>query len=238
MFILIDRHSRGFRDNVITLYKLWMVLFHSLSVWYQIHNALLIYVPHNGGEVNNQIFTIHTGLMKQNRKKKVALCGAIFVIGFIGSFHLISIYWNKIHDDVIIWKHFPRYWPFVAGNSPVTDEFPAQRPVSRSFDVSLICAWINRRVNNRGVSFVSTINSRYITLQYSTILRIAQQLRRQNICQTSNSRKTPKRRPNELWESFASYFEKSDREISGAHLFFRPEKWSCYKEGWLYLFHA
>ena len=30
-----------------------------------------------------------------------------------------------------------------------TDEFPAQRPVTRSFDVSLICAWINRWVNNR-----------------------------------------------------------------------------------------
>ena len=31
-----------------------------------------------------------------------------------------------IHDDVIKWKHFPRYWPFV---------FPAQRPVTRSFDI-------------------------------------------------------------------------------------------------------
>ena len=28
------------------------------------------------------------------------------------------------HDDVIQWKHFPRYWPFVRG-----------RPVSRSFDI-------------------------------------------------------------------------------------------------------
>ena len=36
-----------------------------------------------------------------------------------------------------------------AGNSPVTGEFPAQRPVTQSFDVSLICAWINGWVNNR-----------------------------------------------------------------------------------------
>ena len=36
-----------------------------------------------------------------------------------------------------------------AENSPVTGEFPAQRPVTRSFDVSLICAWINAWVNNR-----------------------------------------------------------------------------------------
>ena len=43
---------------------------------------------------------------------------------------------NANHDDVIKWKHFPRYWPICAGNSPVTGEFfPAQRPVTRRFDV-------------------------------------------------------------------------------------------------------
>ena len=36
-----------------------------------------------------------------------------------------------------------------AGNSPVTGEFPAQRPVTRSFDVLLWSAWINGWVNNR-----------------------------------------------------------------------------------------
>ena len=52
------------------------------------------------------------------------------------------------HDDVIKWKHFPRYWPFVGGihRSPVN--FPTQRPVTRSFDVSLIRVWINGWVNN------------------------------------------------------------------------------------------
>ena len=35
---------------------------------------------------------------------------------------------KKIHDDVIKWEHFPRYWPFCG-------KFPAQRPVTRSFDV-------------------------------------------------------------------------------------------------------
>ena len=36
-----------------------------------------------------------------------------------------------------------------AGNSPVSGEFLAQRPVTRSFDVTLICARINGWVNNR-----------------------------------------------------------------------------------------
>ena len=35
------------------------------------------------------------------------------------------------HDDVIKWKHFPRYWSFVRG----IHRSPAQRPVTRSFDV-------------------------------------------------------------------------------------------------------
>ena len=32
--------------------------------------------------------------------------------------------------------------------SPVTGQFPVQRPVTQSFDVSLVCAWINGWVNN------------------------------------------------------------------------------------------
>ena len=35
-----------------------------------------------------------------------------------------------------------------AENSPVTSEFPTQRPVTRSFDVFLLCAWLNGWVNN------------------------------------------------------------------------------------------
>ena len=37
-----------------------------------------------------------------------------------------------MHDDVIKWKNFQRY---CTGNSPVSCEFPSQRPVTRSFDV-------------------------------------------------------------------------------------------------------
>ena len=38
------------------------------------------------------------------------------------------------HDDVIKWKNFPRYWP-LCGEFTGPGEFPAQRPVTRSFDV-------------------------------------------------------------------------------------------------------
>ena len=36
-----------------------------------------------------------------------------------------------------------------AGNSPVPGEFPAQRPVTRNFDISLICARKYCKLNNR-----------------------------------------------------------------------------------------
>ena len=39
------------------------------------------------------------------------------------------------HDDVIKWNIF-RVTDHLCGNSPVIGEFPAQRPVTRSFDVS------------------------------------------------------------------------------------------------------
>ena len=50
------------------------------------------------------------------------------------------------------WRHqmetFSALLAIRAGNSPVFGEFPAQRPVTRSFDVFFDCTWINRWVNN------------------------------------------------------------------------------------------
>ena len=63
--------------------------------------------------------------------------------------NLLHIWICNHHDDVIKWKHFPHYWPFVRWNSPVAGEFPAQRPMTHSFDVFFICAWINGWINNR-----------------------------------------------------------------------------------------
>ena len=55
------------------------------------------------------------------------------------------------HDDVIKWKHFPRYRPFVRGihRSPVNSPHKGQWRGALMF--SLICGWINRWVNSRGL---------------------------------------------------------------------------------------
>ena len=55
---------------------------------------------------------------------------------------------DEMHDDVIKWKHFTRYWPFVRGihRSPVNSAHKGQWCGALMF--SLICAWINGWVNN------------------------------------------------------------------------------------------
>ena len=59
------------------------------------------------------------------------------------------IWWLLNHDDVIKWKHFPRYWPFVRRihRSPVNSPHKGQWRGALMF--SLICARINGWVNNR-----------------------------------------------------------------------------------------
>ena len=53
-------------------------------------------------------------------------------------------------DDVTTWKHFPRYWPLVRGihRPPVNSPHKGQWGGALMF--SLMCAWMNGWVNNRG----------------------------------------------------------------------------------------
>ena len=56
---------------------------------------------------------------------------------------------RRMHDDVIKWNHFPRYWPFVRGiqQSPVNSPHKGQWRGALMF--CLICARLNGWVNNR-----------------------------------------------------------------------------------------
>ena len=65
-------------------------------------------------------------------------------LGDIWQTHNMSL----CHDDVIKWKHFPRYWPFVRGihRSPVNP--PHKGQWRRALTFSLICARINCWVHN------------------------------------------------------------------------------------------
>ena len=56
--------------------------------------------------------------------------------------------WNA-HDDVIKWKHFPCYWPFVRGIHRSSVDFPHKGQRRGALKFSLICAWTNGWGNNR-----------------------------------------------------------------------------------------
>ena len=73
--------------------------------------------------------------------------------GNLGGRYLIILPYYQVsaihHDDVIKWKHFSRYWPFVRGihRWPVNSSRKDQWRGALIF--SLICAWIDRWANNR-----------------------------------------------------------------------------------------
>ena len=53
------------------------------------------------------------------------------------------------HDDVIEWKHYPRYWPFVRGIHRAPGNSPHKGQWRGALVFSLICVWINGWVDNR-----------------------------------------------------------------------------------------
>ena len=56
-----------------------------------------------------------------------------------------ALWQPRRHDDVIKWKHFSRCWPFVG---QFIGEFPAQKPVTRSFGVFFhLC--LNKRLSKQ-----------------------------------------------------------------------------------------
>ena len=53
------------------------------------------------------------------------------------------------HDDIIKWKHFPPYWPFMLGINRSLVNSPHKGQWRGALIFSLICAWINNLIYNR-----------------------------------------------------------------------------------------
>ena len=86
----------------------------------------------------------------------LTLCDiSLDLTGLLNDIKSTKVIWNPrqpekvYHDDVIEWKYFPRYWPFVwwIQRSPVNSLHKGQSRGALKF--SLVCACINGRVNNR-----------------------------------------------------------------------------------------
>ena len=77
-------------------------------------------------------------------------------------------YHDHTHDDVIKWKHFPRYWPFVRGIHRFPVNFPHKGQWRGALMFSLICTRISGWVNNRDAGDLRHHRAHYdVTIMYS-----------------------------------------------------------------------
>ena len=99
-----------------------------------------------------------------------------------------------LHDDVIKWKRFPRYWPFVWGihRSPVNSSHKGQWRGALIF--SLICVWINGWVNNREAGDLRRYRAHYdvtVMKSHSTLSSILQSHSNRHGCWCSGAYLAP-----------------------------------------------
>ena len=70
---------------------------------------------------------------------------------------------------------FPTLLAFCAGNSPVTGEFPAQRPVTRSFDVFFGLCLNKRLINTRETGDLRRHGSHYdVTVMKISMAKVSE----------------------------------------------------------------
>ena len=107
----------------------------------------------------------------------ICICICIYIyIQTINTSCDLSLYVPRCHDDVIKWKYFPRYWPFVQGihRRPHKDQWRG------ALLFPLICASMNDWVNNRedgdlrshGVHFDVTLMSEHVSCLLRNIIYI------------------------------------------------------------------
>ena len=110
---------------------------------------LVMILPWNGKHwVNCQITGVHLYSWPINATC-VNMCGSktvhtnYTIVWFMG-LDIVHV----DHDDVIKWRHFPRYWPFVRGIHRSLVNSPHQGQWRGALIFSLICGWISAWVNN------------------------------------------------------------------------------------------
>ena len=86
--------------------------------------------------------------------------------------HRLTLQSMQSYDDVIKWKHFPRYWPFVRGIHRSPGNSPHKGQWRGTLMFSLICVWIYGWVNNREAGDLRRYRAHYdvIVMSYRTLI--------------------------------------------------------------------
>ena len=85
-------------------------------------------------------------MLKAIPLKTLVIC--IFMLWYMYMIFLCAVKACMFHD-VVKWKHFPRYWPFVRGIHQSLVNTPHKVQWLGTLMFSLICAWTNSWVNNQ-----------------------------------------------------------------------------------------
>ena len=87
-------------------------------------------------------------LWRHRNESSISCFGSSFINAFFRFSSVKVLLFDPKHDDVIKWKHFPRYWPFVrrTHRSPVNSPHKGQWRGALKF--SFICTWINSWIDN------------------------------------------------------------------------------------------
>ena len=101
----------------------------------------------------------------------VVLCLVVVMLrihrGVIGSKY-------PYHDDVMKWKHFPHYWPFVRGIHRPQMDSPHKGQWRGALMFSLICSWTNFWANKRDAGDMRRHCAHYdVTVMLCTFARLA-----------------------------------------------------------------
>ena len=92
------------------------------------------------GVITSQCCQVGAKKITEDLKTKHEFVMKIFMLFRVRKF--------RERDDVIKWKHFPRYWPFVRGIHRLSVNSHRKGQWHGALMFSLICAWINGWVNN------------------------------------------------------------------------------------------
>ena len=126
---------------VLKLYRYTGWTLHIMSMSHHIGNTTFILQPGRRYKQNNVLVLLVMCQGTPSRWLKYLNCKRWGLSDYLSA--------PLIHDDVIKWKQFPRYWPFVRGihRPPVNSPHKGQWRGALMF--SVICGRINGWVNNR-----------------------------------------------------------------------------------------
>ena len=155
-------------------------MIYQIKVHYGVCKCLLLYCCHFKGLYTEHFLRRHDDVMTWKHIPHCWPCvwdsiNYLWIIGPESHSLLKSVLsaWRSSSWWCYQMETFSALLALCAGNSPVTGEFPPQRPVTWSFDVSLICAWINGWVNNHDAGDLRCHHAHYdVTVMFEQALHI------------------------------------------------------------------